>query len=481
MITILKSTIFIFTLFVIFSSCTKDDATNLSLAKEGIVLKVGQSDTVNVTINFTGDAANVPITVKVSDSEIATAEVLTVTTPNETNLENSTIGRSVVIKALSSGTTNVVIQAGSQKITCPVTITQTTLILKQSLVVNYGLAIEEINNSVFIMYLLPETFFVDTASAIFAGNGQFIHFEAFAEAKQTSFATGAFSQKNNGGVNTFLPGAYDKVNGQSYPYGTYIETVDEEGKSTYMLVKSGTYTVNAEGEDYNIEGDLVTETNEIVHFSYMGQVSVVDKAEKPQEVHPEFTKGQLYYAGDVYNKGRSNTFLVYLETSNVDLSSDTLNGEVLILQLNAYDFYETHISTGIYKMLTQAQYEAFAVSPFTLIPGSFELFRDKVTNYGCWYYDANSRKRLISGSVDITYELNNYKIKYALSDRIGSLVTGSFTGTLSYVSLMSRTPAKVKSTVQKENTPHVLPPLMKQQTTNFGRIRENNFRCAERK
>ena len=460
-----------------FLSCTKDDATNLSLTKQDVTLKVGQSDTVNVTVSYTGDQAKVPVTVTVSDNQIVSVELLT--TPNETNKGNSSFSRTVVIKALSSGTTGVVIHAGTQNITCSIKITQTTLVLNQSVVMNYGLAEEKIDNNVFTMYLFSETFQLDRENEAFAGDGQFIHFESFFPPTQTLLPTGTFSQDMYGTVNTFLPGSYSVENGQSHPYGTYIET-DSNNQATYILVKSGKYTVKNEGTTYYIEGDLVIETNEIVHFSYTGDIAVVDKAEKPAVVTPQFTKGDLFCAGDYYNMGVSDTFFAYLETSNVNINSNTLDGEVLVLQINEEGSGFFPIVPGTYKMMTQSELAKFEVLPFTLVPGNFHVYKGKVIVAGCRYYNGNSRKNLISGNVeiescgklDMRYS-GNFEIllKYSFYDRIGSLVTGSFNGTMHYTA-----PADIKSVPSKDSNPVVLPSsLDKSQLKNFGRIHENKF------
>jgi hypothetical protein len=469
----LKPILFIPIFCFLFLSCIKDDATNLSLTKQSVALKVGQSDTLKVTVNYTGDLAKVPITVTVSDTEIASAEFLTA--QDETNSGNSSFSRTIVIKAFSSGTASVVIHAGTQNITCPATITQTSLVLNQSVVLNYGMAIETSDNNVFVMYFFPETFQLDREGGLFAGKGQFIHFESFFPATNTSLPAGTFFENANGAVNTFLPGDYYVENGQSYPYGTYIETIDKN-QVTYTLIKSGNYTVKNEGISYYIEGDLVTETDEIVHFSYTGDIAVDDKAEKPEVVTPQFTKGDLFYVGDYYNMGFSHTFFAYLETSNVDINSNALDGEVLVLQINTHDYCTTSIPSGAYKVLTQSKYEEFAVSPFTLVPGNFHLYRGESVTGGCWYYDTNSRKRLISGSVEINYLSDHYEMKYSLYDRVGSLVTGSFNGKLNFKSFISSAPAKVKSEELKKCNPVILPSLEKSQSKSFGRLHENYFR-----
>jgi len=464
---ILKPLLFIPAVCLLLLSCNNDDSTSLSLTKQDIALNVGLSDTLNVVVNYVGDQAKVPVNAIVSDSTIATARVLR--NKDDVGISKSTFNCAIAISAKGPGTTSLVINAGTKKITRTITISQTMLILNQSLVQNYGLAIETSNSNVFIMEFFPETINLDRNADSFTGSGQFIHLEAFFSGKTTSVPAGTFCSNLDGSVNTFLPGDSYVDNGKSYMYGTYIETV-ENNHVSYTLVKSGQYTINIKGSTYYIEGDLTTETNEIVHFSYFGQIPVVDKTEKPTVVNPLFTKGDLFYAGDYYNMGLSNTFFAYLETSNVDISSNTLDGEVLVLHINT-DGYNQIVS-GNYKMLTQSEFGNFAVRSFSLVPGNTYFYRDKLVSAGCWYYNTNSRKRLISGNVEVSYETDHYVMKYSLYDRIGSQITGSFNGKLK----MSAPAAKVKSELSNKCNPVLLPALEKSQSKDFGRIHESQFR-----
>jgi len=467
--TILKSLCFVPVFLFLLFSCAKDDATNLIVSKQDINLKVGMTDTIKVTVSYTGDQVKVPVTVSVSDNTVANATILPA--PNGINQGSSTFSRSVVIKALSRGTTSVVIHAGTKNITCPTSIAQTTLILNQSVVMNYGLAIETSDNNVFIMDFFPETFKLNLSTESFAGSGQFIHFESLLPASLTSLSAGTF-KNNTGGVNIFLPGDYYVENGKSIPYGTYIVSI-VNNQMTYTLIKSGQYTVSINGSTYNIEGDLTTENTEIIHFSYTGPVSVVDKTEKPVIVKPLFTKGELLNAGDYYNRSISTTFFLFLETPNVDLNSSTLDGEVLYAQFDVNTYYTNSIPTGIYHVLTQSQYDNFEVAPFTIVPGNFHLYKDELVTGGTWYYNATSRKRLISGIVDVTDDYQQYSMKYTFYDRIGSQVTGTFNGTLN---IKSSAPGMVKSFIDKVNNSSGFSAFAKQKATVFGPIHENKLR-----
>jgi len=467
--TILKTIILCPVFLLLFLSCTKDDATSLSVTEQDISMKIGQSDTLNVTINFTGEQSKVQVTVTVSDNTIASATILP--TQTETNQGSSSFSRSVVIKAISIGTTSVVIHAGSKKITCPTTITQTSLLLNQSIVMNYGLAVETSDNNVFIMDLFPETYKVDLSSESISGTGQFIHFESFFPASVSSMTAGTYPDNIYGDVNTFLPGGTTVENGQSNLYGTYIVTI-ENNQVTNTLIKSGQYTVSFRGTTIYIEGDLTTETDEIVHFIYSGPVSVIDKTEKPEVVNPQFTKGEFFYAGDFYNMGVSSTFFAYLKTQNVDLNSDTLDGEVLIVQFDTEAYCTNNIPAGTYKVLTPSEFDGYSVRPFSIVPGNFYFYQNKQYIAGSWYYNQTSRKRLISGTVVI----DNDGMKYTFYDRIGSQVTGSFSGTLDFRSNVSSLKGQVKSTPSKGTGITGFSSFVKQQTKTFGPIHEKKFR-----
>ena len=454
----------------LFLSCTKDDATRLSISKQEISLKVGQTDTLKVTVSYTGEQIKVPVTVTVSDNAIDSATILT--SKNDIHQDLSSFSVSVVVKALSPGSARLVIHAGSKEIACTTTVTQTLLSLNQSFVSNYGLAIETSDYNVFIMNLFPETFKLNHSDESITGHGQFIHFETLLPASMTSLPAGTY-KNNTGGVNIFLPGDYYVENGKSIPYGTYIVTI-ENNQVVYTLVKSGQYSVSINGSTYNIEGDLTTENTEIIHFSYTGPVSVVDKTEKPEIVSPQFTKGELHYAGDYYNMSLSTTFFLFLETPNINLNSSTLDGELIEVQFDVTTYYTNSIPTGTYKVLTQSQYENFDVAPFTIVPGNFHVYKDKLVTGGSWYYNNTSRKRFISGTVDVSNDYQNYSIKYSFIDRIGSQVKGTFNGTLSFKS--SAPPEMSKSTNDKVINSSGFSSFAKQNASVYGPIHEKTIR-----
>jgi hypothetical protein len=341
---------------------------------------------------------------------------------------------------------------------------------------NYGLAVETSDNNVFIMDLFPETIKPDLSTGLISGTGQFIHFESFLPSTVSLLTAGTYPNNKDGAVNTFLPGGYSIDNGQSNPYGTYMVTI-ENNQVTYALIKSGQYTVSFRGSTVGIEGDLTTETDEIVHFSYFGPVTVIDKTEKPEVVNPQFTKGEFFYAGDFYNMGVSSTFFAYFETQNVDLNSKILDGEVLMVQFNTEAYCKNNIPAGTYKVLTPSEFADYAVRPFSIVPGNFYFYQGGRDICGSWYYNQTSRKKLISGTVVI----DNNGTKYSFFDRIGSQVTGSFSGSLDFRSNVSSLKGQVKSTIPKDPVATGFSSVAMKQTKTFGYIHEKQFRFIEAK
>ncbi len=430
----LKSGIFPFIALVfLLSSCVKDEVTGIKLSKQQINLKLGQTDSLETVVSFSGEMGNTPITISVADSRIVSAQL----SDSKRVQSGSTFTQSIVFSSLSPGTTTVYITAGSENMVCTVTVTQATLSMAKSLVINYGVASETIDNGIFSMYLMPSSFTVNDSLSRISGKGQMIHLELLLSPTQTTIPATTFNSSTRDVVNTFQSGYYYTYNGQSRPEGTYIIDLGESGV-TYTLVKKGSFTVSINGTSYLIEGDLTTEANEIIHFTYSSPITVRDQSEKPITISPNFTKGELYYYGDVYNANLSETFFAYLETPNVNLSDTTLNGELLIVQFNVYQGSNNYIPSGTYKVITKSAFYDNLMKPLTIIPG-YVTYTSAGESYsaGTWYYNRISRRLISAGTVTVTQYLTKYQIEYTLYDRIGSKISGTYNAPLTLKPLRS--------------------------------------------
>jgi uncharacterized Zn-binding protein involved in type VI secretion len=413
------------TLIVLFtlSSCVKNEVTNVKLSKSTISINVGQSDSLVTTVTLTGDMTKQPVTWTAGDSKIVTVKEGTEVSNSETNTSGS-FTKTIVITGVSAGTTNLTIRAGDKTAICQITIGQTNYSFNKVLASNWGDYYETGNNS-FDMYLLENSLSIDTSGNI-SGTGTFIYFDFSVPITQNTMAAGDFTLTNTGDVNTFFPGAFVKnQSGDTIAIGTHIVTVSTTEIRT-TLVKDGHYTVTANGDNFLIEGDVTTETNEIIHFSFSGAIPVADKREVPVELFPAFTQGRLYYYGDAYNSGTSNNFVAYLATKDVNFADSTIKGEVLMLELNTARTVTDSIPNGTYNMmpdLTMAN-----LIPGSLVPG---YLTTSGAQWGTWYF-GDTTKKLKTGNIVVNKTGSQYTINYQLYDRVGSKISGTFTGALDY-------------------------------------------------
>jgi len=417
------SSFFILMLILTLTSCVKNEVTDLSLNKSTIAINVGQTDSVISTVTITGDISKQPITWSVGDDKIAT--ITDGVNQDGSNNTSGTSTKTFIVTAVSAGTTTITFQAGKKTATCQIVVNQKNYTFNQALMSNYGDYYETDKTNNFDVYLLEKTLSVDTAGNL-VGTGTFIYIEFNVPLTQDAMQPGTFTVANSiSDVNCFLPGEVynNKI------YRTKIVTIDKDS-ITISLVKDGHYTFTAKGNNvYLIEGDLITQANEVVHFSYQGIINVADKREVPVQLHPEFTKGRLYYYGDAYSSKISNNFVAYLATKDVNFADSVLNGEMLMLEINTPLTVTDSIPNGTYNMIPKLT-EAADLIPTSLVIGYTES--ESGDKWGCWYYGKTSKK-LKTGNIVVSRSGINYTINYELYDRVGSKISGTFTGPLQYI------------------------------------------------
>lgn len=416
-----------------FISCDKNEVTDLSLSKSSITLNVGQSDSIVATITLSGDIKDHPVTWTATIQDIVSIKESVITAGKSGNIATNTL----IVTALKTGTTTISIQAGGKTTTCQVTVGQANYVFNKSFAFNYG-DLYETGNNIFGMYLLENTLSVNDSGNL-DGTGTLIYLDFNMPITQNSLIAGSFSAANSGDLNTFFPGEIIEYNGESVAVGTRITTFGTNSGTT-ILVTDGNYKITAQGNNFVIEGDLTLENNEIIHFSYTGPVSVSDEREVPVELTPAFTKGELVYYGDAYNTKTSNNFVAYLATEGVDFEADKLNGEVLMLEINTPLTVKDYIPNGTYTMLTQIN-KIEDLAPNTLVYG---YTTEEGDQWGCWYY-GETTKSLRTGSIIVNKTGDKYTIQYNLLDRVGSKVSGTFTGPLSYSDATAAAPSSVSA------------------------------------
>ncbi|NDP21786.1 MAG: hypothetical protein GZ091_12005 [Paludibacter sp.] len=449
----------IFSLIAMFTlaSCVTNEVTNLKLSKTSIALNVGQSDSLIATVTLTGDISKQPINWISSNNDIVTIKESTEQNASRTNSKASST-KTIVFTALKSGTTTITLQAGDKTASCEISVNQTSYSFNQAYTSNWGDYYETGNNS-FDMYLLENSLSLNDSGRIM-GNGTFLYLDFNVAITQNSINEGDFILTNSGAVNTFFPGETIDNQGQLFDIGTRLITLNGTNPIT-SFIKEGRYSITSKGENFLIEGDLTTEDNEVVHFSYEGLVPVTDQREVPVEISPLFTKGELVYYGEAYKSAPSHNFVAYLATEGVNFEDSVLNGEILMLEFNTPLSVTDSIPNGTYNMITKYTGPADLI-PSTLVPG---FTTTDGNNWGCWYY-GETTKRLTDGNIIVNKTGDQYSINYTLFDKIGSKIYGTFTGQLKYIDGTAPAPssvsaARVKSNKQSKSISNISRKVMK--------------------
>ncbi len=402
-------------LLLTLSSCAKNEVTNITLSKSSMAMKVGQSDSVITTITISGDLTKQPVTWTAGNSKIIT---VTEGVSTDKTSKGETISKTIVVTALSTGSTTLTINAGEKTAVCQINVSQTNYSFGKILTSNWGDYYDTGNNS-FDMYLMENSLNMDST---ISGSGTFLYLDFSVPITQNSMVAGDFIPSYNGEANTFFPGEVYENN----IYGTRIVTIRNDS-AIVILVKDGNYAVSYAGENFKIEGDLITESNEIIHFSYTGSIPVTDKREVPVELSPAFTHGRLYYFGDAYKSGTSHNFIAYLATKDLNFADSTTTGEVLMVELNTALTATNTIPNGTYNMMPELT--TTNLTPGTLVPG---YTTSNGEQWGCWYFGKDNSKKVKTGNIIVSKTDSLYTINYQLFDRFGSKISGTYTGTLQY-------------------------------------------------
>lgn len=438
-----------------FTSCKKDEVTKLTVDTRSFALNTGENDDLKVTIIFTGDVNEHPLTWNLSNKDIVNIAVSTESTSSKSS--TSTLVKKISINALKEGTTILTLSAGEKTATCEISVSDKDIEFTAVQTSNYG-DFYDIGNNSFDIYLMENTLSLDD-SGKFAGNGIALYLDFIVPITQSGMTDAIFTMSEKGDVNTFLPGTTFEVEGETYANRSRLETYTDTEVSI-SLIKEGLFEVKSiSSTTFTVEGDLTTEDNLIFHFSYTGTMPVTDKREVPVVITPNFTQGELLYFGDAYAtqtnnpSNPSNNFVVYLATENVDFKKTNNEGEILMLELNTSIEVKDSIPSGTYAMITELVNEQ--LNPYTLVFG----YNDEGYDFGCWYYSTTTTKNLKTGNVVVTKTGDQYKMIYTLTDRFGSEVKGEYNGPLAYTdgtkstsSSVSMSKAKSKNGIHKAKT-----------------------------
>ncbi|HLP04593.1 MAG TPA: hypothetical protein VK152_04110 [Paludibacter sp.] len=433
----------ILSLIFLFSSCEKDEVTSISLSRQNLTMKLGQSDSLDVTVKFTGEIDKQPVTLSVADSKIASA-TLGVSQGKSKSSEGS-FSKNIVIKSLSPGTTTVNIQVGTKTTSVTVSITQTNITFIKASLTNYGPILYDsydIDNNYNSVEFSSGTVKFDTITKRFSGTGKILVMDFMIPLSFDNIAPGDYNAANTGDAYSFFPGSVE----ETYHYPTFIIDV-VNGAGTFQIISGGAFTVSKNNDGaFMIEGNMNSDTDGIVHFSYNGNITPENKQQEDQT--PIFTSGTIEYYADAFQSGLSNTYLL-------DLKSPT---DSMTFFINTSLTATNSIPSGEYPVITLPLTSASQFKPYTITPGYIEDDGTYAYRMGTWYW-GKSKMRLETGSVNILRVGTNYNITYELYNHFGVSVSGVYTGPLTFFDKTSTSSgikaakikgaSKIKSTSRK--------------------------------
>jgi len=252
---------------ILFTSCVKNEVTNVTLDKSILNITVGQTDTVFALVTITGDMSLLPLTWTSSKSGIAT--VKQVENSSVSKVKNTYI-KTALITGVSLGTTFITVQAGEKTMTCQVTVDDIYPKLTQAELWYWGDAYTSNISNNFTLYLGSK----DINMADLSGYGEVLMLELnSALTVKDSIPRGTYemmtdiSKANNFKAKTLVPAYY---NNQNKKWGCWYYG------STINALVEGNMIVDRINNFYTINYELFDENGAKISGVYYGQVVNID-------------------------------------------------------------------------------------------------------------------------------------------------------------------------------------------------------------
>lgn len=265
---IMKASSFI-SLFVVilFTSCVKNEVTNVALDKSNINITVGQIDSVLATVTITGEMSKLPLTWTSSNSKAVTVTAVENSTASETD---KTYTKTALITGVSVGSAIVTVKAGEKTMTCQVTVDDIYPNLTQAELWYWGDAYTSNVSNNFTLYLGSK----DINMTDLSGYGEVLILELnSALTVKDSIPGGTYemmtdlSLVENFKAKTLVP-AYINENNQKWGSWYYGEIVNP--------IIDGNIFVKRSNNIYTIDYELFDEYGAKVSGVYSGPVGNVD-------------------------------------------------------------------------------------------------------------------------------------------------------------------------------------------------------------
>jgi len=384
------------------ASCAKDGVTKITLSEISKTLDVGETDTLVAEVSSKGDVN------EMIEWTSSNANVVTVTDG--------------IITGIAKGNAIITAQFGDKTATCQITVAQGIPNIQfENATASFWGDYYGTNTNDLDLLLYENSLKIDDTGNI-TGTGSYLYIDYSLALGDSTLKVGTYKVGETGVAFTFYPGEIITTESGNSISKTHLLTIRTDADVAY-LIKDGFYNVTKNGDNYIISGDLTSENNELIHFSYEGPIKVTDKT---AGITPVLTKGDLWYWGAAYTGAASNNFTVYLGSDAINMDSLTGDGEILVLELNTPLTVTNNLPDGTYEMIAELTLENML--PNTLVMG-YETTEGN--QWGCWYY-GNTTNALIKGKAIVTKSGTQYTIAYTLYDESGTKVTGTYTGILRY-------------------------------------------------
>jgi len=420
---------------LIFTSCEKDEITSISFDKASLDINVGLSDTLTCTIQYTGDIDEFPIEWLTNKNEVFEfTEIDNDDEDDESASSKHSLTKKVIVKALKAGTSNITISIGGKTHSCAVTVSQKTFTFTGNLTGYWG-DWYDIDLNAFDMYLMENSFHINNEGKI-EGTGHILYLDFNLPLNITNrLITGEYFIYEDAQPQGFEPGeVIEHEDKDDFSIiGSHLMEIISKEKILISLVTGGYYEVERQGDIYFIEGALQLHTDEVIRFTYEGEVTIEDNKPKAEILEPILTDGIFEYLGDIFDSKTTNNFSLLL--FNTD--DNNVNKDSLIIDFNTDLSVKDSIPSGTYTMMKTLTYEELKES--TLIPG--QVGQDFI--WGCWYLSDSIHSyepyvggggalKIKFGNMEVSKADSVYTIVYNFRNRFGSEVSGVFEGVLKY-------------------------------------------------
>lgn len=298
-----------------------------------------------------------------------------------------------------------------------------------------------LSNFMFTLYTYP----MDEDHTYPTGAGYELTFDGFSESPASEFypdlAPGTYVVEDTNKAFTILPGDGTPYGGAYFDYSVVIYTDDTGRRFDFDGVRSGTVTVERDGDNYTIVADLILTDGTPLKTYYSGRMPISNPFMTSFAEDTEITGitgGRANYYGNYYHSGGTindiDAYYWFIELWGDGLEFD---GSTMVVGTGDYfrlELYSpkegdgTRIPAGEYELVPDAQETKAAYKAVPAYVGFAAA--------GCWYmyledsYVKNTLAPLLTNFVRISHNGTKHIIEIDAEDDAGNRITSRYEGDL---------------------------------------------------